>query len=346
MSPNISFNYRPDYSSPFWGYNRSVYNERTQRFEDYSIFAGQIFQAPAIGRSGALNFSITNNLEMKLRGRSDSIATPDKKVKLIDNLTISGGYDFIRDSLNWSDIRVSGRTRLPFLDIDLLFSGSWSLYDIDESGRTINRFVWESKKKPFQLRNSSWSTGFNYTFRSKSRPGQTGMGMGMEQMPGGPGRGPGGPGIGSGGGFDDWSLDGNGGEVTGETALPVSHRIDFTVPWSFSFNYNLRYETRYLPQTEKFERKVIQTLGFSGDVNLTRNWRVGFRSGWDFEAMELTYTSIDVYRDLHCWEMSFNWIPFGFRKSYNFSIRVKNPLLKDLKYEKRTHHLDRAFSSF
>ena len=347
VTPNVSFNYRPDYSSPFWGYNRTVYNERLDRFEEYSIFAGQIFQAPAIGRSGALNFSIANNLELKLRGKKDSIPTPDRKVTIIDNLTISGGYDFIRDSLNWSDIRVSGRTRL-FNQFDIVFSGSWSLYDIDETGRTINRFVWDSKKKPFQLRNSSWSTGFNYTFRSKTRPGQTGMGIGMEQMPGGMGRDPRGPAMGGGGGFDGSGMfDGNGGgEIEEDLGIPVSHRVDFTVPWSFSFNYTLRYDTRYDHQNQRFERKIIQTLGFNGEVSLTRNWRLGFRSGWDFEAMELTYTSIDVYRDLHCWEMSFNWIPFGFRKSYNFSIRVKNPLLKDLKYEKRTHHLDRAFSTF
>jgi len=339
VSPSISFNYRPDYSSPFWGYNRSVFNERTQRFEEYSTFAGQIFQAPAIGHSGALNFTIGNNLELKLRGRQDTIPVPDRKITIIDNLTISGGYDFIRDSLNWSDIRVSGRTRL-FNQFDIVFSGSWSLYDIDETGRTINRFVWDSKKKPFLLRNSSWSTGFNYTFRSRPRPGQGGPGF--QQMPGAPGMGAAGQ-----GGFTDMNSFGDNGEgIGGESAIPVSHRVDFSVPWSFTLNYTLRYDTRYVPQTGKFERKIIQTLGVNGEINLTRNWRLGFRSGWDFEAMRLTYTSIDVYRDLHCWEMSFNWIPFGFRKSYNFSIRVKNPLLKDLRYEKRTHHLDRAFPSF
>jgi len=164
--------------------------------------------------------------------------------------------------------------------------------------------------------------------------------MGMEQMPDRGGR-PGAP-----PGADGWSLlGGNGEEEGGVPGLPVSTRIDFSVPWRLSFNYTFRYDTRYVPQEDRFERKVIQTLGFNGEVNLTRNWRVGFRSGWDFEAMDLTYTSFEVYRDLHCWEMLFNWIPFGFRKSYNFTIRVKNPLLKDLKYEKGTHHLGSGFPS-
>ncbi len=346
LTPNISFVYRPDYSLPFWGYNRRVYNERTERFEDYSIFAGQLFPAPGTGRAGGLNFSISNNLEMKLRGKQDSIPKPDRKIKLIDNLTISGGYDFMKDSLNWSDISLSGRTVLPILgDLDLMFFSSWSVYDTDKTGRILNQFVWNTRKKPFMLRNSSWSTGIYKTFSSGGRSGQ--MRRGMEQMPGRPGMRQAGSGFDNGGpdGANLFGVD-NSNAGIGAPVLPPSPKIDFSVAWTFSFNYTLRYETRYVPEKENFERQIVQTLGFNGDINLTKNWRLAFRSGWDFEAMKLTYTSIDVYRDLHCWEMSFNWIPFGFRKSYNFSIRVKNPLLKDLKYEKRTHHLDRAFSTF
>ncbi len=348
MTPNISFVYKPDYSSSFWGYNRTVFNERSGRFEDYSIFADQLFPAPGTSKSGGLNFSITNNLEMKLRGKQDSVPKPDRKVKLVDNLTISGGYDFTRDSLNWSDISISGRTVLPILgDLDLMFFSSWSVYEADKDGRPINQYVWDTRKKPLMLRNSSWSTGINKTFRSGGNTGQTGMDRGKEKKSEIPG-------IDSGGrdyegaqrGGSNLAGEEAGSNRVGEPIIPPSPRIDFSVAWSFSFNYTLRYDTRYNAEKDIFDKKIIQTLGFNGDINLTKNWRLGFRSGWDFEAMKLTYTSIDVYRDLHCWEMSFNWIPFGFRKSYNFSIRVKNPLLKDLKYEKRTHHLDRAFSSF
>ncbi len=81
----------------------------------------------------------------------------------------------------------------------------------------------------------------------------------------------------------------------------------------------------------------------SGSVSLTPKWRVGFRSGYDFKQKEVTYTSVDVYRDLHCWEMTFNWIPFGFMRSYNFTIRVKSSVLQDLKLTRQTHHLDRTF---
>jgi hypothetical protein len=76
---------------------------------------------------------------------------------------------------------------------------------------------------------------------------------------------------------------------------------------------------------------------------LSPKWRVGFRTGFDFDRKEITYTSVDIYRDLHCWEMTLNWIPFGFRQSYNFTLRVKSSVLQDLKLTRRTHHLDRMF---
>ncbi len=91
---------------------------------------------------------------------------------------------------------------------------------------------------------------------------------------------------------------------------------------------------------KKMVNKVIQTLSFSGDVNLSSKWKVGFRSGYDFEQKDFSYTSIDIYRDLHCWEIVFNWIPMGFRKSYNITIRVKSPVLQDLKLTKKKDFRD------
>jgi len=46
-------------------------------------------------------------------------------------------------------------------------------------------------------------------------------------------------------------------------------------------------------------------------------------------------TNIGITRDLHCWTMSFNWVPNGTLKMWNFTIRVKSSVLADLKYERR-----------
>jgi hypothetical protein len=106
--------------------------------------------------------------------------------------------------------------------------------------------------------------------------------------------------------------------------------VDFEIPWSLSLSYNIRYSK---PQ---FTETFTQTLSFSGDVSITKKWKIGFTSGYDFKAEDLSYTSVDIYRDLHCWDMKFNWIPFGPRQSYMLTIQVKASVLQDLKLTRRS----------
>jgi hypothetical protein len=123
--------------------------------------------------------------------------------------------------------------------------------------------------------------------------------------------------------------------------------IDFSIPWSLNINYNLSYLDKYYytnsNQRDSISNKIVQTLSFNGDINITEKWKVGFRSGYDFVNKDFTYTSIDIYRDLHCWEMNFNWIPFGFRQSYNFTIKVKSSVLQDLKLVRKREWYDNNF---
>ncbi len=334
-SPSIGFSFRPDFADPFWGYYD--YYEDPNRDEPvrYSHYQGARYGTPPAGRSGAINFSLSNNLEMKVRSNRDTV-DGERKIALIDNLRISTSYDLARDSLNLSDIRISGRTRL-FGQFDVTYSSSWSPYAVDEDGRPIDKFLWETDKRLLQMNNTSWSLNFNYTLSSDMFGGEGGAGNGNGQRGGQ-----------SGGVHTDGqnAMPGNGED---DPALPPpgsmpNGAIDYSVPWSLRFSYSFNYNSR-VTRPERFtDRDYLQNLNFSGDVNLTSNWRIGFSSGYNFEEKEITYTSIDVYRDLHCWEFTVNWIPFGFRQSYNFTIRVKSSVLQDLKLSRRTHHLDRAFN--
>jgi len=110
--------------------------------------------------------------------------------------------------------------------------------------------------------------------------------------------------------------------------------VDFNVPWTLRIDYMWKYSK------PRLESVVTQTLRFSGDVKLTPKWKIGFSSGYDIEKNDFTYTSIDIYRDLHCWEARFTWIPFGYHQSYNFQINVKSSILKDLKWAKRKSWYD------
>jgi hypothetical protein len=119
-----------------------------------------------------------------------------------------------------------------------------------------------------------------------------------------------------------------------ENQQPWMDYIDFDIPWNLSVRYSATYSR---PIAEK---SIDHSLNFSGDLKLTDKWKIGFNSGYDFEAKDLSYTSLDIYRDLHCWEMRFKWIPFGNHQSYNFTIRVKASTLQDLKWEKKKDWYD------
>ncbi len=330
MSPSMSFSFRPDFADPFWGYYRHYYNPERNQDVRYSIFEGALYSGPQPNRSGNLSFNVTNNLEMKVQNKKDTI-TGDRKISLIDNFTISGGYDMARDSLNWSDIRLSGRTRL-FGNFDVTYSSSYTLYARNDAGGYINRFLLDTEDKLLKLNNTSWALSFNYNIGSD----QAGSGERTGAMSGGDMT------------YDDpmdmaGDMNDNGMDEMGRDTPIPTEGIDFSVPWSLNFSYSFNYNSRYQHHLQDYDRSYIQNLSVSGNVALSPKWRIGFRSGFDFDRKEITYTSVDIYRDLHCWEMTLNWIPFGFRQSYNFTLRVKSSVLQDLKLTRRTHHLDRAF---
>lgn len=105
---------------------------------------------------------------------------------------------------------------------------------------------------------------------------------------------------------------------------------EFNYPFNLSVNYNVTYS-----RPGNLESTIFQTLNFYGDVALTQNWKINFNSGYDFEAKDLSYTSLGIYRDLHCWEMRINWVPFGSQQNYYFQINIKSSILKDLKLSKK-----------
>ena len=118
--------------------------------------------------------------------------------------------------------------------------------------------------------------------------------------------------------------------------------VDFTIPWSLNLGLNYSQLSNFVARIAGYETNKSATLTVRGDVNLTPKWKIGFSSGYDFINKDYTYTSIDFYRDLHCWEMRMNWVPFGYRKGWNFTIAVKASMLQDLKYELRNDFRNRA----
>jgi len=309
LTPSVNFSYTPDFGNENLGYYGSYIDGNTGKEITYSYFEGNPYGTPPGQKSGRVGLTLANNLEIKVPSKKDTI-TGMKKVKLIENFTISGNYDLSRDSLNMSMITMSGRTTL-WKNFTIQYGSVWDPYASDSAGNRINKYEWQVNRKLLRLDNTSWRLSFGYKFGDKDfkKAEKT------EDI-------------------SDDALD--------DINSNIDNFVDWNIPWSFSFNYNFSYTSKldYINFVSVPEETIVQTLSINGQINITPKWKFTFNSGWDFTQNKLSYTSVNVYRDLHCWEMRFSWIPIGSRKSWNFSINVKASMLQDLKLNKKKDFRD------
>ena len=310
FTPSLGFSYTPDFGKETWGYY-NTYADTNGMDVVYSEFEGSVYGSPPGEKSGRLNFSFGNNLEIKVRSKKDTI-TGLKKIALIDNLTINGSYDFARDSMNMSFINIQGRTKI-WKNMSLMYSSRWDPYAVDTNGDRINKFEWDVNRRLLRMDNTSWNLSFNLKFGDKDFKKKK-----KENAP-------------------QATED----ELDEINANPDDY-VDWNIPWSLNLAYNFTYTNSltYINWVKQPDRSVVQTLSFNGQINITPKWKFSMRSGWDFTNNQLSYTSINLYRDLHCWEMRFSWIPIGARQSWNFSINVKASVLQDLKLNKKKDFRD------
>jgi hypothetical protein len=242
-----------------------------------------------------------------VRNRKDTI-TGVKKIALIDDFTIRCSYDIARDSVNWSPITLSGRSTI-IKGLSINYGSTWSLYTLDSLGRSTNTTEWQANHRLIRLDNTTWDLGMSYSLSSDKVKGKKKTDKGTPQE-------------------------------RKDVYDYYDYYVDFDIPWSFSVNYNFHYNKPWVNSSKKRVEQITQTLGFSGQLNITPKWKISLTTGWDFVHGELSYTSIDVYRDLHCWEMRFGWIPKGGQQSWNFSINVKASILQDMKLNKKKDFRD------
>ncbi|MCD6092297.1 MAG: LPS-assembly protein LptD [Bacteroidales bacterium] len=300
LTPSVSFSYRPDFGDAKYGYYQEYYDEIREKFVRYSIFDGAIYGGPTAGKSGSVNLNLANNFEMKVLDRKDTI-TGTKKIVLIDALTLSTNYNIAKDSLRWSPLILSARTKL-FKNLDLRYSSAYDPYILDSAGkRNLNQYEWKVNRRLVRLDNANWRVGLNLSLKNDS--------------------------------FKRKKNSTEGDKTSAKKPI---------MPWNLSVNYTFQYISNhdYVAYVLEKNQKVVQTLGFNGNIQLTANWKISVRSGYDFQNKKISYTSLNIYRDLHCWEMRFNWIPLGTWKSWNFAINIKSSMFKDLKVEKKKSHLD------
>ena len=293
MTPSVGISFHPNFGKYAWGYYRNLQIDTLGNTRRYSVIEDAIYGSPPDGLSGKINMSLTNNLEMKVRNRKDTV-NGIRKIMLIDYLRISTAYDIARDSINWDPLRSDARTKL-FNLLDVTFNGAWDFYETNTLGR-INRFVWQDSKKWLRRDNTRWNLSLSYSINNQT--------------------------------FDKK-------KQTKDQKSSV-----FLTPWNLNFNVSYALNSVFNLKEQKFIPDTTLTLGLQGDFFITPKWKVGFYTGYDFINKEFAYTSFNIYRDLHCWEMMMDWIPYGPRKSYNFTIRIKSSILQDVKITRKTDWRD------
>lgn len=328
MVPGFSFSYRPDFSDPKFGVYKDVQVDATgQNFQRVSKFQGFAYGSPPGGESKTIGLSITNNIEMKVFSKKDTINN-SKKITLFDNIGLSAGYNLAADSFNLSNLSVNARTSLLNNLISLNFNGMIDPYIRErETNRRLDKFAWNNGRGLGQL--TSMTTAVGLSLSPKVLRGQKEADSQRQNT----GSSAGGSGFNGG-----TNLQGRTYEEEQELWRVRDNPdlyVDFDVPWTLRMNYAISRSKRGFE-----EATVRQSLNFSGSLGLTSKTQITFNSGYDFEQKEFTTTRLGVTRDLHCWTMSFDWVPFGRFQSYFVSIRVKSSLLQDLKLEKRRNFLD------
>ena len=326
FTPTIGFSYRPDFSDPKWKVYNS-YIDQNGDLQEYNMFQNALYGTPSKNRSGLITYNFNNTLDIKIPSKSDTI-TGLQNITLLEALNFSGNYDLTQDSLNFSYMSVSARTTL-FKKLKVTYSSVWDPYVVDSTGRRINRFEVIENHRLFHKNSSAWNFSLSWTFSQNDLKKLMGD---KSQQPS----------------FqDEITRRANVSEFVTEGELddilgnPKSY-IDWTTPWSLTLSYNLRHSSNitYANYMGITTNTIVQTLSVNGDISFSPKWKVSFSTGWDFTNHGLSYTSLNIYRDLHCWEMRFNWIPIGNYKSWNFTINVKAQALQDLKLTKKKDYRD------
>jgi len=325
MTPTISFNYNPDFSDPRFGYYQTIVSNATvplpAKTTTYSIFPDGF---PSRGKSAGISFNLDNTIEMKLKPKATDTSGKARKVPILDGFSLSTFYNFAQDSLKLSPISFSAHTGILNQKVNLSLYGTFDPYvtqviDTISNGaitkftRRINRYTFQNGQFPRLTTISFSMSGALNSSTFKPKPPVTQMGNTLA------------------------TINADQAQRLAFINSDPSAYIDFNVPWNLSFNYNFSFNNNVISTSS------TNTVMLSGDVTVTKGWKVQYNTNIDLHQGRLAVSSFGIYRDLHCWDLNVQWVPFGIYKSYNVTLKVKAAVLQDLKLSKRSDYTSGSY---
>jgi hypothetical protein len=321
MRPTIALSYQPDLASS--AYYNLQYGFRPQDFTRASYFEGSVIGVPAEGKAGLVSFGLDNNLEMKVASKKDTSAAKEKKIKILDGFGINGSYNLMADSFKLSTFAIYARTNL-FEKVNISASGTLDPYQVDNRGNRLdNQYVWQKGKISLgRLTNANitMSTSFQSgDKKSKEKEQQQQDMLNQQNM--------------------DAQQEAQARQLQMVRNNPGEY-VDFDIPWRLDLSYSFTYSKTIIPDSGGVVTNLNQYVNFNGDFSLTPKWKIGLNSGYDFVNREIAYTNMYISRDLHCWQMSINLIPFGTYRQFSITISPKSGLLRDLRINRTRQFYD------
>ncbi|HZZ76442.1 MAG TPA: putative LPS assembly protein LptD, partial [Puia sp.] len=305
VRPTISFSYSPDLSKSYY---QNVQYTKEGNYQNINQFAGNIYSAFTPGTFGGLSFGIDNNIEMKVKSKTDTTAGANEKVKLIDGFGFNGSYNYLADSFKLSPIYFYLRSTL-FKNVNISATTTLNPYQRDSLGININKYAWEGNG--FSLGhiiggNISISTSF------KSKPidpkkDQDQKNTTDNQMP--------------------MTIDEQQAELAYIRNHPAEY-VDFNIAWSVNISFAYSFTNTFV--TNRYVTQTNSSLILNGDFNLTQKWKMGFNCYYDVKNLVMNNLTTFISRDMHCWQLSINVTPVGYYRSFNITISPKSGILRDL----------------
>jgi len=342
ITPQVSFTYAPDFGQRRYGYWDSYqYTDANGQlhYVEYSPYQNELYGVPGRGKSENISFDIANNIEAKIKSDKDS--TGVKKISIIDELGINMSYNAAAPIQRWSDPTV--RLRLKWWkNYTFSMNARFAMYayELDENGRPYvgNHTEFHFNRLP---RFQGFSQNISFTLnpeKLKEWFGHSDDDDDDEDYDDGEGV--------------DTDIESNVDDTlekgkhkakkknNGIAETDADGYMKFSMPWSLTFGYGItmRENTsgRFNYKHMRYPYKFTQTLNVSGNIRISDGWNITFASGYDFENHEMSMTTANLSRDLHCFNMSASIVLRPYT-SYNFTFRCNASTLTDaLKYDKRS----------
>ncbi len=325
IRPTFSVSYNPGLAAK--DYYRPVIDSLGTISPNYvSYYDGSIYGGLTRQKFGGISFGLDNNLEMKVRSRTDTTKEGIKTVKLLDGFGFNGSYNLMADSFQLSNISLYLRSTL-FDKINITGGANLDPYQRDSLGRPVNKYAWSGKG--FSLGkitngNIAISTSFKSKPKDKKTDSLNNSAFSNAQNNAAP-----------------LTLEEQQAQLNYIRNNPAEF-ADFNIDWSVNISYSLNFTRTLTSDYRSYQTIINSNVNLGGDFNLTPQWKVGLNTYYDFKGSGLQNITAFISRNLHCWQMSIN-VYSGITKGFNITISPKSNLLRDFKINRSRYFYNNQY---